>query len=211
MPSGSGDLRNISVTSICSRVSVHLTDVFHQDLPAFVFKGAFSAEMADLLVLPGVGGSATNSCFSAGEEVKSVSVRISEGWHMIQGRASCGPGCGPASCALGQQRFKSGALAEKTLLTLLKRNPLLGGTWSHSGFLGARKAGSLSRGSRGHLKRSPVFFHRTNLMRTISPSAPWAGPEKGSAATLRVLLCVLLPLELTFTGSALGIPGRQSN
>lgn len=33
-------------------------------------------------------------------------------------------GCGPASCALGQQHFKVVALVEKTLPTILKHNCL---------------------------------------------------------------------------------------
>lgn len=35
---------------------------------------------------------------------------------MIQGHMSYGPGCGPASYALGQQHFKFVALMEKTIL-----------------------------------------------------------------------------------------------
>lgn len=66
-----------------------------------MFKGVFLVEMVDFLVLLGVGGLVTNSCFFVGEEVKLVLVRISEGWYMIRGRAFCGFGCGLVFCVLG--------------------------------------------------------------------------------------------------------------
>lgn len=101
------------------------------------------------------------------------------------------PGCGPASYALGQQHFKFVALMKKTPLAILKFDPPIRGTWSQCGFLGAQKVASLPSSSRGHLKRFPVPFHRTNLMKTIGLGQ---GPQKSLAVILGALPCVpLLP------------------
>lgn len=71
-----------------------------------------------IILVLGSGGSAKNSYLSTGE-ITAVSVGTSKGWHGLRGHVSCGPGWGPASCALGQQSDEFAALVEKTLPTIL--------------------------------------------------------------------------------------------